>query len=222
MVDKILTKKEIFELAEKVIKNFEPSCVQPASYDVRAGDIAIFAHPDGHKYISLKHQKEITIHPFESVVVYSYESINLPRNMEGYVWIRSYFANKGLSFSGGSIDPGYKGILFLSVRNVGPGDITVKYQEPLVSAKFTKLSTPTVSYSKEEFLEIPQQRLPLLPSRSMYDWAEISEKLDKLNESLKKLEFESKYTRRILEIFVMAVIIGLVVALVEVLLTRVL
>ena len=152
----ILSGKQISNLVKEgklVIEPFEPTLIQPASYDLRVGS-KILASPlssEIHGMVIELNEKEPSykIHSGQMVGVLSYEKMELPLDVCGRFGIRSNIARKGINAFGGlQLDPGWRGRLNLNLLNVGPEPIIITLYEPLFSVEFQRLEEPAeVGYS---------------------------------------------------------------------------
>ncbi len=121
----------------------ETSQIKPASIDLRLGSKVIKTAAET-KVINLKETGEyLTIEGSEFVAVQTYERIELSNKISARFGLRSYFTRKGLlMFSGPQIDPGYKGILTVSLFNASNRAITIRYKEQFCTVEFSKIDTP--------------------------------------------------------------------------------
>jgi len=189
-----------------IYANFNEKNVHGETYDIRAGDLIIIGEPDGKRnYISLKDQREVVIEPFKSATVQSLEKIKLPLDMYGELWIRNALQHQGLAFTGGDIDPGYWGYLYIKLHNVGPIPVRIGYSKEVASVRLVKMSRPASKpYTMNEIIKPRDEQLPPSPPRTMYDWLQLSTKLDDLKLSLSHIQ-------RFHDHFVIGVIAGLII-----------
>jgi dCTP deaminase len=202
-------KSENWIVCGGIYENFDEKNVHGETYDLRAGDLIIIGEPDGKRnYISLKDQREVVIEPFKSATVQTLEKIKLPLDMYGELWIRNALQHQGLAFTGGDIDPGYWGHLYIKLHNVGPVPVRIGYQKEIASLRFVKMSRPAKkSYTMTEIIKPRDEQLPPCPPRMMYDWLQLSTKLDDLKLSLSHIQ-------RFHDHFVIGVVAGLVTGLI--------
>lgn len=188
-----------------IYENFDERFVHGDTYDIRAGDLIIVGEPSGKRnYIALKDQKEIAIEPFRAATVQSYEKLKLPLNMYAELWIRNALQHLGLAFTGGEIDPGYWGYLYIKIHNVGPIPVSIKYQQPIASIRFVKTHQPASKlYTKCEITQPRDEQLPPTPPRILYDWLQLSTKIDNLKVTMDNIKW-------IQDRFVVGLIAGLV------------
>lgn len=195
MPDQTLLDFDIISEARRrgLLAPFEERQLKGASYDIRAGDYAIVVHSEeegGYERVSLKEQGYIDILPGQTVAIYSLERLGVPPEMKGRLSLRSYWAIKGLHFNGGVIDPGYTGLLFFNVTNLGASTIRISYGEGLVTTEFVRMDQPSqrIYNDGEPILDIPEERLPLLPSRPVDDLSRLRQQVDELSRRVAELE----------------------------------
>jgi deoxycytidine triphosphate deaminase len=187
----------IFEARRKgLLVPFEEAQLKGASYDIRAGDYAILARSKaegGHKRILLKEQDYIDLSPNQAVAIYSLERLNIPPDMKGRLSLRSYWAIKGLHYNGGVIDPGYTGLLFFNITNLGTAPVRIHYAEGLVTTEFIRLDQPSqrIYNDGEPLLDIPEERLPPLPSQPAENLVALQALVTELSRRVKELENRS-------------------------------
>jgi len=168
------------------IKNADAKCVDADSYDIRVGDEALVVdlRTGTIKKKNLREEKVLDIPPLAMAIVKSMEKIELPEDMNGDIWLRGELQSRGLGFTGGGLDPGYKGYLFIRLHNISPRTIRVRYGERIASVRFRRLHKKTIPYTTEQITTLPPQWVPELPEIPIYDWAEISRKLQEHDERL--------------------------------------
>jgi deoxycytidine triphosphate deaminase len=174
---------------------FEVAQLKGASYDIRAGDYVVVARSEkegGYLRASLKEQGYIHIEPGQTVAIYSLERLGVPTDMKGRLSLRSYWAIKGLYYNGGVIDPGYTGLLFFNITNLGLAPVRISYAEGLVTAEFLRLDRPSqrVYNDGEPILDIPKEKLPPLPPGPLDTLAEFREQVDELQRRIQQLEHQ--------------------------------
>jgi dCTP deaminase len=189
-----------------IYENFDEANVHGETYDVRAGDLIIVSKSDGKRdYISLKDQTEIAIEPFRSATVQSFEKIKLPLDMYGELWIRNALQHQGLAFTGGGIDPGYWGYLYVKIHNVGPVPVCLGFQKEIASIRLVKMHKPVSKpYTTTEILKPRDEQLPPSPPRVLYDWLQLSTKIDNMRISLNHIKW-------VQDRFIVGLVAGLVI-----------
>jgi len=124
----ILSEKEIqknLENGKLKIKPFSQEGLQPASYDLRT-----------------KKNREID----GLTLISTLEKIELPPNIAGIIRMRSTYSREGIFFSGGYIDPGYKGEITLSLTNADK-PIKIKQKERIAQIIFLEIKGETQGYN---------------------------------------------------------------------------
>ena len=183
----------IFEARRRgLLTPFEEKQLKGASYDIRVGDYAVIARSqvEGYHKLSLKEQGYVDILPGQTVALYSLERLGVPPDMKGRLSLRSYWAIKGLYYNGGVVDPGYTGLLFFNLTNLGTAPIRVSYAEGLVTTEFVRLDQPTQRVYNEgaPLLDIPEERLPPLPAQPATDLVQLQNMVTALQERVAALE----------------------------------
>jgi dCTP deaminase len=96
-----------------VIRPYEATCQQPASYDLRAGENVILGIG-------------------ACTLVPSLEWVELPTDLAATLRCRSSFARKGVLLGGGFVDPGFRGQLTLCLTNMGREPIALHREDRIV------------------------------------------------------------------------------------------
>ena len=119
------------------------SAIDDAAYNLRLGD-EVFLSTDGSPRLLSDNDPFVVIKPGDFALLKTYETIKLPPDKIGFITLRNTLKMHGLmNVSGFHVDPGFRGRLMFSVVNVGPNDITVRYQEQLFMLFIAELETAT-------------------------------------------------------------------------------
>ncbi|UCG45116.1 MAG: dCTP deaminase [Candidatus Bathyarchaeota archaeon] len=124
----ILSDKEICDHIEEGklnIISFEPSCLNPAGYDLRSNDT-------------------VTIKPGQFRLVATVECIHVGLGLLASLHIRSSLAREGVIGSFAAVDPGFRGQLTLNLRNEGQDAVTIRAGERIVQIVFHRLGQPAM------------------------------------------------------------------------------
>jgi deoxycytidine triphosphate deaminase len=192
MSDQTLLDFDILSEARRgLLVPFERKQLKGASYDIRVGDYAVLVHSEaegGYEKVSLKKQGHIDLLPGQTVAIYSLERLGIPPDMKGRLSLRSYWATKGLHYNGGAIDPGYTGLLFFNVTNLGAATVRIEYGRGLVTAEFTRLDQPSqrIYNDGESLLDITEDRLPPLPPEDAVNLRSLVQDLSRRVAALEK------------------------------------
>lgn len=142
--------RRLVKSGKLIVRPFEESLVQPASYDLRLG-AKVLAGPLsadilGQTVELSERSPSYRVQSGQMVAVISAEWLELPLDICGRFGIRSEFARRGLNAFGGlQLDPGFKGRLTMTLVNVGPEPITLTLSNPLFSVEFHRLDEPAES-----------------------------------------------------------------------------
>jgi len=133
----------------KMIDPFESQNLKPAAYELRVGE----EYSIGGKIEKLSDEPNkniIRIPPFEVVIIYTKEKINLPRFLIARWNIRVKWAYKGLLWVGGpQVDPGWIGHLPCPIYNLSNKEIILRLNEPIAVIDFTKTASFKEGKSKK-------------------------------------------------------------------------
>lgn len=178
-----------------LLTDWDLGSVRGASYDIRAGSLAITVEPkpprgEGIRYVALDQQLGVTIKPGNSCIIRSRELVKMPKNMMGILHNRMEWVHKRLNFDGGLVDPGYHGYLFMTVTNLGDTDVEVKYECPFVALLLVALAGdaervyPAPAKGRPYLDTLPQDKLPESPEGARYAIMELSKRIDELTSRL--------------------------------------
>ena len=160
----ILSDKDIFSLlVEKklVISPLEVSQIQPASVDLRLGGKLEIPHPGeklllypgaekpSPRYTDYDIEKEhYTLKPGEVVYASTLEELEIPSFCNAKIYNKNSLALAGLHVCSGSyINPGYKGVMPLVLKNIGVYELVIGAGMQICQLELSKLHTPaTRSY----------------------------------------------------------------------------
>lgn len=124
----VLSDKAIEKLiaeGTKVVEPFEPKFLQPASIDLRLGNDRYAYDIDSYSLGEVIEQESIVRETFEQLTlahgdtafVGLYERISIPQNMMGIVFPRSSVTRLGIRIQTVYMNPGYIGIMPLTITN---------------------------------------------------------------------------------------------------------
>jgi len=121
----VLSDTEILEHldnGEVKLEPFEPSCLNPAGYDLRCS-------------------KKVILKPKHYELVATLETVELGLNITAYLHIRSSLAREGVIGSFAVVDPGFRGQLTLNLHNVSEKEVTLGKGERIVQIVFHNLGS---------------------------------------------------------------------------------
>lgn len=120
------------------IEPWDPSRVQPASYDLTLGDSARLA--DGRAF---GHFDRIDIVQGDFFLLHTAEVVTLGPKVGAQVCGKSTWARKGLIIEkAGWVDPGFSGQLVLEVANMSPVPVILQPGMPIAQIIFMELRSP--------------------------------------------------------------------------------
>lgn len=141
-----------------IIEPLDPSCIQPASVDVRLDKkLLVFKswrHPfyidlkqnldDLNELVEIEEDKPFLLNAGEFVLASTFESITLPDDIVGRLEGKSSLGRIGLLIhsTAGYVDPGWRGHLTLELSNVAKMPITLYYKMKIGQISFLRLTSP--------------------------------------------------------------------------------
>jgi len=146
-----------------MITPFEESCLKAAGYELRLGKEYAMGGQRS-QFDELSGNIEITIPPFQVIIISTLEEINLPRFMIARWNLRVKKVYEGLLWSGAlQVDPGWHGHLYCPIYNLSNKPVKLKYKERIVLMDFVK----TTKFIKNTSKEYPPPRRISLED---YNW----------------------------------------------------
>src|SRR5262249_48507510 len=117
------------------------SPIQPASVDLRIGDIFLPGKKEDEPGSKPKPLSEFTLKTGQTAVVTTKEKLNFPDNIAGIGFPPSSVSFSGLLMTNpGHIDPGYKGFMRFTVINMAKDDFILKRGDRIVRVLVFRLS----------------------------------------------------------------------------------
>ena len=123
------------------IDNAADECITPVGYDVRAGD-TLFSSYKGKE---LKHfvDEHFSIPPGDTVFLSTYETFELSEKIGGLTVSRLDPQLHGLQMQALSVDPTYKGELWIILTNHGREPVKVEYKQQLMTVCLFWMASPS-------------------------------------------------------------------------------
>lgn len=173
-----LSLRKLFEGQNKLVDPIDDDCKNPASIDLRVGNVEIIYQNSAEPIDLIKVNLEETatrqdfehldITPGTSKIVSLEASINMPAECMGLVVTRSSFNRLGISVSTTMINPGYSGIMPISISNLCPNTVRISPGIRIAQLIVLGLSeAPEKDYSKIESSKYHQEEAS--PSRLHLD-----------------------------------------------------
>jgi len=126
----------------KLVVGGEESQVEAASYDLRIG--TIFKDEKIFDGIRDSGESSITLPPGGMASIFTKEELDLPSDICATVFPINSQSSKGLLvLNPGHVDPGYQGAITVKILNISTQKITIRVDDPIFTAIFDRLESPT-------------------------------------------------------------------------------
>lgn len=129
--------KEVSE--RKLLTDFDPRGIGPASYELRAGNIYYDLDEGTARLDAEKYGNQILIKPGHRVVIITAEEVNLPSDMIGRVFLKGTLFSIGLTPVSTVVDPGFSGNLGIVTHNISQKYIKLSVYDRIAKIEFTRL-----------------------------------------------------------------------------------
>jgi deoxycytidine triphosphate deaminase len=140
----LMTDTEILNVIKTqnvVIKPFDQTRLQGASYDLSVGKEALVSKNDNK--VILSESQSLHLNAGDFALIMSGEYVKMPLDIACSIGMKSTLARKGLILLAGmQIDPGFEGYLRFGLYNASPRKLTLDYQDPMCTIEFHKLAMP--------------------------------------------------------------------------------
>ena len=134
-----------------LIQNADLDCFAPASYELRIGS---YRHLNERR--ELRPGEAIEIPPHSFILTGTIETVHLPLDILGMLYLRSTYARLGLMpWFQGLVDPGYPGALTVILQNTTCQPVTICCGERLCHIVFETLLEPTDKPYSGSYLDSP-------------------------------------------------------------------
>ena len=141
-----LGEKELKEQIKSIIPQYRPKFIDSNKYELCLG--ASYCASDSKFRVRQAEDNQIVVNPGEFYFLETYETVEMPNDIMGFISIKASIKFKGLvNISGFHVDPHFKGKIVFSVLNAGPSPINLTIEEPLFQIWFAKLTSASESYN---------------------------------------------------------------------------
>lgn len=145
------------EAGNIVVDPLGPDAIQPASVDLRLGNLfRVFRnaqvpfidvkqeYPDLTELVEIDDERPFVLHPGEFALAVTYERVTLPNTIVGRLEGKSSLGRLGLLIhsTAGYVDPGWDGALTLELSNVANLPITLYWKMKVSQISFLQLTEP--------------------------------------------------------------------------------
>lgn len=143
----------------KIIKNYDPKCLGPATYNMRIGGDVLAWEKDKKIEFKLEKQEDlnknirskIEFKPNSLTFVTTVEEFNLTKDIIARFNLKSKLVHQGLLLGTGPIvDPQLKARLLIPIHNFSNKTITMEFGQELISVEFTKTSNPDLNQTLKD------------------------------------------------------------------------
>lgn len=143
----------------KLIEPFKAEKLKPAGYELSVGAL----YSMGGKTFRLTDtpgDNEISISPFEVVVIQTLERLNMPEFLIARWNVRTRWAYQGLLWVGAAqVDPGFKGYLACPLYNLSDSTVLLHYGEEIAVIDFVTTTSPLTQPEHEKYKPLTRTRL---------------------------------------------------------------
>jgi deoxycytidine triphosphate deaminase len=151
----ILGREKINELAleKKLLEDFDVVCLEGAGYDLRIN--RIYKLKNGG-FIGAKDRKtpdvaeigfdKYSLKPGEYVLIETLEKVNMPSDVAARILPRSSLFRCGCSLITALVDPGYRGVLIMGLKNLSDFEFVVERGARVAQIVFERVEGETRSY----------------------------------------------------------------------------
>jgi deoxycytidine triphosphate deaminase len=137
---KILNQDEIAQLGNNLVAPFEPDCLTPVGYDLRAGEKVINFRLAKEEILSPS--TSVTIPPGERFAIETLEKIKLKDHMFAFVFTKVGVLWDGLTSLGTKIDPAFSDKMWLVFANDSSRPYVLKYGKKMCNVMIFEYDNP--------------------------------------------------------------------------------
>lgn len=135
---------ELEQTKLNLISPFNPDRVEQGHYELSLSREVLTTEDENGYRASQGEGKTLEIRPGQFALLYTSESVSIPTDAIAFISIKATIKLKGLiNVSGFHIDPGFKGKIKFSVYNAANKSIFVQYDDPLFLIWFADLDQAT-------------------------------------------------------------------------------
>lgn len=130
----ILRDGEIEELVAKgqlISSSYRKENLTPNGYDLTINFVMVDGEESG--------REEAAVGPHSVFWVSTSETISMPENIGGKIWIRSSYARKGIFGSFGFVDAGFRGTLTLAFFNGSSKEVNISRGNTIAQITFLRM-----------------------------------------------------------------------------------
>lgn len=140
-------------LEKRLLEDFSTSCLEGAGYDLRINKIyrlksGGFIGAADRKLPEVEEAsfEKYTLKPDEYVLIETVEKVNMPSDLAARILPRSSLFRCGCSLMTALVDPGYRGVLIIGLKNLSKFDFTVERGARVAQVVFEGVEGKTSAY----------------------------------------------------------------------------
>jgi deoxycytidine triphosphate deaminase len=147
-------------IGEGVVENVNlDECLAPASYQMRVGS---YLESEKAAATELKSGEAVVVPPDAVLLIGTLEQVKFPKNLVGFLYLRSSYARRGLlPWSQGIIERGYVGAITVVLHNHSKSYIPIVGGQKICHLMFSPASTDTA----QPYSDIYQNSRTATPSK---------------------------------------------------------
>lgn len=94
-------------------------------------------------------REKVTLKPGDFSLASTIEKFDIPKNIMAWVKDKSSWARRGLSVLNTVIEPGWRGVLTLELKNLGQEILTIESGSPIAQVVFALIDEATEGYASK-------------------------------------------------------------------------
>ena len=220
--DHLLLDHDLMQFGDMLIKPFVAASLSPEGYPLRVGNrentYYFDKHGTGKDYMVIGEGKPCIIRAGYTILLRTKEQIFLPDDVNVTFTPLANLLRRNIQFAGtNDISLGYRGFVWCYLHNNGTTDVQLEYEEPIIGAKFDKLGAHALNpigkgkdSNEYSIDELPRENELQIPESKWEDLVALTNKVNKLEEDMR--EFGA--TKVLIELFFIAILAGVVIAII--------
>ena len=166
------------QLTKRVIEGGIEDCVAPASYELRVGSYRESRIGDR---TDLKPGEGVVVQPGGLLLVGTVETVHLPNDLIGFLYLKSSYARLGLlSWSQGIVEPGYSGGLTIVLNNASNVYVPIVGGQKICHLMLSQADEATDQPYRAEY----QGSASATPAKGGSAWGVVGDMLGKVSEGV--------------------------------------
>lgn len=125
--------EEYVKAGKLISSSYREENLTPNGYDLTIASIRVDGQED--------EVEEAVIKPFSMFWVSTSETVDMPHDIGGKLWIRSSYARKGIFGSFGFVDAGFRGSLTLAFFNGSSREVSISRGKTIAQLTFLRMDS---------------------------------------------------------------------------------